>query len=99
MKNFTDGLEKWVREREKQEQKRRQDASAVEFLAVKNDVKEAMEKGYALKTIWEYLKENGKVRYSYEAFRRHVKRYIKSSPKGKVILAAKITESEKQPKK
>lgn len=77
MGKFTDGLEKWVQERDKRQKKRRQDASAVEFLAVKKDVTEAIEAGYSLKTIWEYLKKGEKVRSTYETFRRHVKRFIK----------------------
>ena len=89
MGKFTDGLEKWVQERDKRQKKRRQDASAVEFLAVKKDVTEAIEAGYSLKTIWEYLKEGEKVRSTYETFRRHVKRFIKSAPKDQATLAAK----------
>ncbi|EFI4080053.1 TraK family protein [Vibrio parahaemolyticus] len=89
MGKFTDGLEKWVQERDKRQKKRRQDASAVEFLAVKKDVAEAIEAGYSLKTIWEYLKEGEKVRSTYETFRRHVKRFIKSAPKDHETLAAK----------
>jgi hypothetical protein len=101
MGKFTDGLEKWVQERDKRQKKRRQDASAVEFLAVKKDVTEAIEAGYSLKTIWEYLKEGEKVRSTYETFRRHVKRFIKSAPKGQATLAAKnevaASSAEKQP--
>lgn len=101
MGKFTDGLEKWVQERDKRQKKRRQDASAVEFLAVKKDVTEAIEAGYSLKTIWEYLKEGEKVRSTYETFRRHVKRFIKSAPKAQATLAAKnevaAPSAEKQP--
>lgn len=89
MGKFTDGLEKWVLERDKRQKKRRQDASVVEFLAVKKDVAEAIEAGYSLKTIWEYLKEGEKVRSTYETFRRHVKRFIKSASKDHETLAAK----------
>ena len=100
MGKFTDGLEKWVQERDKRQKKRRQDASAVEFLAVKKDVTEAIEAGYSLRTIWEYLREGGKLRSTYETFRRHVKRFIKSAPKDQATLAAKnetgTPASEKQ---
>lgn len=89
MGKFTDGLEKWVQERDKRQKKRRQDASAVEFLAVKKDVTDAIEAGYSLKTIWEYLKEGKKIRSTYETFRRHVKRFIKAVPKDQPTLAAK----------
>ena len=89
MGKFTDGLEKWAKERDKLQKKRRQDASAVEFLAVKKDVTEAIEAGYSLKTIWEYLKEGKKIRFTYETFRRHIKRFIKATPKDQPTLAAK----------
>lgn len=79
MEKFTEELEKWVKERDKQRQRRRKDASAVEFLSVKNDVVEAINKGYSLKTIWEYLREDGKVQSTYETFRRHAKRFIASN--------------------
>jgi hypothetical protein len=100
MGKFTDGLEKWVQERDKRQKKRRQDASAVEFLAVKKDVAEAIEAGYSLKTIWEYLKEGEKVRSTYETFRRHVKRFIKSAPDHETLAAKKEVAApsvERQP--
>lgn len=96
MGKITDGLEKWVIEREKKQKKRRQDTSAVEFLAIKADVKEAIEKGYSLRTIWEYLKEQGLFKATYETFRRHVKRFIKTPPKEPKILAAKKNDADKQ---
>ena len=96
MGKFTDGLEKWAKERDKRQKKRRQDASAVEFLAVKKDVTEAIEAGYSLKTIWEYLKEGKKIRFTYETFRRHIKRFIKSAPKDQATLAAKNEADDKR---
>ncbi|WP_419641336.1 TraK family protein [Thiolapillus sp.] len=35
-------------------------------MAVKKDVTEAIEAGYSLKTIWEYLKEGKKIRFTYD---------------------------------
>ena len=96
MEKFVDELEKWAQARDKRQKKRRQDASAVEFLAVKKDVNEAIEKGYALKTIWEYLKESGRIRFTYETFRRHVKRFIKTPTKNQTTLATVDTPAEKQ---
>ncbi len=75
---YTDELAAWAGT--KAEAKRRQDAAAVAFLAVKTDVIEAMEAGYALTTIYEHMHETGRVKTSYETFRRHVQRFIKAAP-------------------
>lgn len=85
MEKFTDGLEKWV----KQQKKRRQDTSVVEFLAVSKEVTEAIQSGYSMKTIWSYLTERQQVRTSYETFRRHVKRFVKTQRTSQPVLAAK----------
>lgn len=102
MENFTDKLEKWVKQREKDQKKRRQDASTVEFLAVKKDVLEAITAGYSLKTIWEYLKERGQLRSTYETFRRHVKRHINTQDDhflaAKKMVAPEAPAPEKQTK-
>ncbi len=75
---YTDELAAWADQ--KAEKKHRQDAAAVAFLAVRGDVVEAMEAGYALTTIYEHMHETGRVRTSYETFRRHVQRFIKAAP-------------------
>jgi hypothetical protein len=54
----------------------------VAFLAVKSDVQAALDAGYAMKTIWEHMKETGRLRCRYETFTQHVKRYIKAAPVG-----------------
>lgn len=77
MKNYTEELAEWIEKRAKR--KRRQDAAAVAFLAVKPDVKAATEAGYALTTIWEHMYETGKLKCSYETFRKHVRRFLKST--------------------
>lgn len=75
-KSYTEELAAWVEKRTKK--KRRQDAAAVAFVAVKPEVIAAIEAGYALTTIWEHMHETGKVKCSYETFRKHVRRFIRS---------------------
>ncbi|WP_374090985.1 TraK family protein [Methylomicrobium lacus] len=75
MKSYTDELAEWVDKRAKK--KRRQDTAAVAFLAVRPNVKEAIDAGYALSTIWEHMHETGKLKCSYETFRKHVRRHMK----------------------
>lgn len=50
------------------------------FLAVREEVKEAIAAGYALKTIWEHMHETGRVSFRYETFLRHVRRHITNAP-------------------
>ncbi len=73
-KNYTDELAEWVKKRKALS--RRRDRNVVAFLAVRADVKAAIEAGYALKTIWEHLHELGKIGYRYETFLKHVRRHI-----------------------
>lgn len=75
---YTEELAAWADQ--KAEKKRRQDTAAVAFLAVRGDVVEAMDAGYALTTIYDHMHETGRVKTSYETFRRHVQRFIKAAP-------------------
>ena len=73
-KKYTEDLAEWVEKRA--EKKRRQDTAAVAFMAVKAHVIEALDAGYAMTTIWEHMHETGKLKCSYETFRKHVQRFI-----------------------
>ncbi|WP_036254298.1 TraK family protein [Methylobacter sp. BBA5.1] len=77
-KSYTEELADWVKKRE--DSRPRQDKNMVAFLAVRNDVKAAVEAGYAFKTIWEHMHETGKIPYRYETFLKHVRRYITHAP-------------------
>ncbi|MEQ1620617.1 MAG: TraK family protein [Methylococcales bacterium] len=46
------------------------------FLALRVDVKQALEDGWPVKSIWETLNEEGKVDFSYQSFRVYVNRLI-----------------------
>lgn len=50
------------------------------FLAVKEDVVEALDAGWPVKTIWETLQEEGQVAFGYDAFRRYVQQLIIQEP-------------------
>lgn len=77
-KTYPEELAEWVKGRAAK--KPRQDKHVVAFLAVKSDVKAALEAGYAMKTIWEHMRETGRLQYRYETFTQHVKRHIKAAP-------------------
>lgn len=99
-RSYTDELAEWVKKRDKT--RTRQDKNVVAFLAVRDDVKEAIAAGYAIKTIWEHMHEQGKIAYRYETFLKHVKRHIREAKTDKQpVLAAKneadASAANKQP--
>ncbi len=52
----------------------------VAFLALHNEVKEAIEDGWSLVAIWEHLREEKKISHSYTSFLRYVKRLYVVAP-------------------
>ena len=48
------------------------------FLALRGEVKQAIDDGWPVKTIWETLHDEEKVAFSYQAFRGYVNRLILS---------------------
>ena len=48
------------------------------FLALRVDIKQALDDGWPVKSIWETLHEEGKVDFSYQAFRGYSNRLILS---------------------
>ncbi|RIQ76260.1 conjugal transfer protein TraK [Bordetella avium] len=101
-KSYTDELAEWVESRAAK--KRRRDEAAVAFLAVRADVEAALASGYALVTIWEHMRETGKVKFSYETFRSHARRHIKAkpadvpAPQAKAAVRAPKTPEPRRPK-
>lgn len=95
-KSYTDELAEWVESRAAK--KRRRDEAAVAFLAVRADVEAALASGYALVTIWEHMRETGKVKFSYETFRSHARRHIKAKPADVPAPQAKAAEPAPAPK-
>jgi hypothetical protein len=73
-KNYIDELSAWVKQREAD--KPRQDSATVAFIAVRENVIEAIEAGYALTTIWEHMHETGMIKFGYETFRKKTRQHI-----------------------
>jgi len=46
------------------------------FLALRPDIKKALEDGWSIKSIWVTLHEEGKVGFGYDAFLRYTRRLI-----------------------
>ncbi|EJG0778542.1 TraK family protein [Vibrio parahaemolyticus] len=69
-------LQAWVIQRQQDNRSPNKQEVLATFLGVKNDVEEAINAGYNLKTIWTYLTEKNLIAFRYETFLRYVKQYI-----------------------
>jgi Family of unknown function (DUF5338) len=70
------------------------------FLAVRDQVRRALDDGWSIFSIWETLHDEGKVAFSYESFRRFVNRFLvgqrsKTSWGRIAVKTAKETNSSK----
>lgn len=72
--DYMQELAEWASQ--KKAKQPRQDKHVVAFLAVRDDVKAALDGGYAMKTIWEHMRETSRISSRYETFTLHVKRFI-----------------------
>lgn len=57
--------------------KRGQDANAVAFLAVRDDVEAALAAGFPLTTIWRHLHETQRLGFRYDTFLRYVRKHVR----------------------
>lgn len=73
-KSYNEQLTEWVRQRT---QSARHDRNRVAFLAVKEDVREALDQGWPVKTIWAHMIEQQRIGFGYDTFLVYVKRYVR----------------------
>lgn len=95
-KSYLEILTEWVNKNESK--KRRKDTARVKFLALKNDVFEALEGGYKVKTIWRHLKSTGRYPFGYETFLKYVNE-CKNIEQKKVVkeqLKKSVVEEKKE---
>ncbi|MGL0788784.1 TraK family protein [Xanthomonas translucens] len=71
------------------------------FLALRNDVKKALDDGWPVKVIWETLRDEGKIPFGYDAFIGYVNRLVRSpdaatpaSPSTDQVKSAKPGQQE-----
>lgn len=76
-KTYPELLGEWVKRREST----KRDKNLVAFLAVRDDVKEAVDAGYAVKTIWANMHEEKRVAFGYDTFLNYVNRHIRRQQK------------------
>ncbi|EIX7312117.1 TraK family protein [Escherichia coli] len=97
-KDYLADLQEWVAQKKGLNSSSANTARVV-FLAIRDDVRTAMEAGYSLTTIWEHMHETGRVTTTYETFRRHVKRYIREQkPAAPVIKQAQAAAKNERQK-
>lgn len=73
---MTKPLSERIAERMAKKPPARADQNRATFIALRREIKASLEDGWPVKTIWETLKEEGKVTFSYQAFRGYVNRLI-----------------------
>ncbi len=54
----------------------------VEFLALRDDISEALEKGWSVTAIWETLRDEGSITASYNTFRLYILKYLNGQKPG-----------------
>lgn len=79
--SYPDELAARLAHKQQTSQLKRRDYLAA-FMAARADVKEAMEAGYALKIIWEHMRETGRIPFRYETFLKYVRQHITNARPG-----------------
>ncbi|MFC3908282.1 TraK family protein [Legionella dresdenensis] len=67
----------------------------VAFLAMREDISEALEKGWSMTVIWETLREEGSFTATYNTFRLYVLKYLNGQKPG----YSQKDANDRQPKK
>jgi len=97
-KNYPEELGEWI----KQQDSTKRNKNLAAFLAIKNDVKKAVEAGYAVKIIWANMVDSKRITFSYETFLNYVNRYIRTpqpdTPTNSPLLSNIKTKKEQNTK-
>jgi hypothetical protein len=73
--SYVNELAAWVQDQSPK--KHGQDANAVAFLAVREDVEAAVAAGFPLTTIWRHLHETQRLGFRYDTFLRYVRKHVR----------------------
>lgn len=98
MSKGTSGIDQWFANRTEKDKNRRK-GGWVLFLAVSDEVFAALDAGYNLKVIHEYLTDQGKLKCSYDTFRGYVKKYQQKPIRPVAATPASNKEQAPAPKK
>ena len=73
-------LSERIAERVKKDPAKSKRSNRMIFVALRGEIEKALNDGWTVKVIWETLREEEKVTFSYQAFNRYVKQLIKNQP-------------------
>lgn len=83
-------LNAWVK---KKKSSRRQ-KNISQFLAVREDIKVAINEGYDVKTIWSHMAHTEKVTFGYDTFLNYVNRYLRQKTKNNTVSTHAMTHQK-----
>lgn len=86
-KPYPEQLAEWV----KQRKSTRRDKNLIAFLVIRDDVKAAIEAGFAVKTVWENMHESKRIEFGYDTFLNYVNRQIRQPQAGQVTTPPEPT--------
>ncbi len=91
IKNYPDHLAEWIKRRTSS----RREKNLAAFLAVSDDVRAALNAGYAVKTVWANMRECERIEIGYEVFLHYVNRVIRHPQADQI--SASTTDDLPQP--
>ena len=89
-------LSERIAERVKKDPGKSKRSNRMIFVALRGEIEKALNDGWTVKVIWETLREEEKVTFSYQAFNRYVKQMIKNQPP---IQGEAVTDTPEKPSK
>ncbi len=90
-------LSERIAERVKKEPGKSKRSNRMIFIALRGEIEKALKDGWTVKVIWETLREEEKVTFSYQAFNRYVKQLIKDQPPTPGEAATEAPEKPTKP--
>ena len=89
-------LSERIAERVKKDPGKSKRSNRMIFIALRAEIEKALNDGWTVKVIWETLRDEEKITFSYQAFNRYVKQLIKDQPP---TLDEVATETPEKPTK
>jgi len=93
-KSYTEQLAEWVKRRPAPT---RRDKNLVAFLAVRDDVRDALDEGYAVKTVWAHMHESKRIEFGYDTFLNYVNRHLRPAEQQPAIASNQVATAPTSP--
>lgn len=92
------GLSVRIAERAKKQRASKREQNRAVFLALRQEIHQAMDDGWPVATIWRTLREEKKIEFSYQAFRLYVNKLVRKQA-GESILPSPVQQAPVSSKK